>query len=113
MLSRSDARWTLIVSVLALALMGWGLLTRGPLPQAPFEASQPTVQTVDINRAGVPRLEALPGIGPTLAERIVRARLLAGPYRDVDKLARVRGIGPETLQKLRSRLTACGALGCR
>ncbi len=113
MLSRSDARWTLIVSALALVLMGWGLLTRGPLPQAPFEASEPTPQSVDINRAGVTRLEALPGIGPTLAERIVRMRLLSGPYRSVDELARVRGIGPETLQELRSRLTSCGALGCR
>lgn len=49
--------------------------------------------------AADPRLlETLPGIGPALAARIVAAR----PFHDVDDLLRVRGIGPATLERLRS-----------
>jgi len=56
---------------------------------------------IDPNRAGLDELRSLPGIGPVLAERIVAGR----PYASSDDLLRVRGIGPKTLEKLRSRLT--------
>lgn len=52
---------------------------------------------VDMNRASREELQGLPGIGPTLAQRIVEAR----PFRSVEDLRRVRGIGPKTLEKLR------------
>lgn len=50
-----------------------------------------------LNRATQAELEALPKVGPTLAARIVAGR----PYRSVDDLDRVKGIGPATLAKLR------------
>lgn len=50
-----------------------------------------------LNRATLAELEALPRVGPTLAARIVQGR----PYRSVDDLDRVKGIGPATLDKLR------------
>jgi competence protein ComEA len=53
---------------------------------------------VSINAADPRLLETLPGIGPALAARIVAAR----PFHDVDDLLRVRGIGPATLERLRS-----------
>ncbi|MBX5477173.1 MAG: ComEA family DNA-binding protein [Clostridia bacterium] len=56
---------------------------------------------VDINHAGADVLEALPGIGPELAERIVKERQAHGPFRSVDDLARVSGIGPKKLEALR------------
>lgn len=56
---------------------------------------------VDINRASTEALIALPGIGPALAQRIVADR----PYASVDDLARVRGISPEMVERLRSMLT--------
>lgn len=113
MLSRSDGRWVLTLAVLGLALLGWGLLTRGPLPQAPVDPSERPAHPIDINRAGAQRLEELPQLGPTLAERIVRKRLLDGPYETPAAVGEVRGIGPETLQKLRPHLKSCGPLGCR
>lgn len=54
---------------------------------------------VDLNHAGVDELAGLPGIGPTLAARIVAAR----PFAHVDELLRVEGIGPRRLADLRSR----------
>lgn len=52
---------------------------------------------IDINRATSAQLESLPGIGPKLAERIVAGR----PYRTIDDLGKVSGIGPKTLERLR------------
>jgi competence protein ComEA len=56
---------------------------------------------IDINRASEQELQQLPGIGPTLARRIIEAR----PFRSVDDLRRVRGIGARTLDKLRPFVT--------
>lgn len=55
---------------------------------------------VDLNRAGKNELMALPGIGPTLAERIVNHRSAAGRFRTVDDLLNVRGIGRKKLELL-------------
>ena len=63
--------------------------------------SPPPTYEVDINRAAWPELTLLPGIGPTLAKRIVAERQRAGPYRTLDDLARVSGIGPGKLAALR------------
>jgi competence protein ComEA len=56
---------------------------------------------VDINRAEWPELAELPGIGETLARRIVESRAVVGSFGDHDDLLRVNGIGPRTLEKLR------------
>jgi competence ComEA-like helix-hairpin-helix protein len=55
---------------------------------------------INVNTASQKELESLPGIGPTLAGRIIELR----PFRTVDDLIRVRGIGPSTLEKIRERV---------
>jgi competence protein ComEA len=59
---------------------------------------------VDINAADWPELMQLPGVGPTLAHRIVESRRTAGPFMDQADLRRVRGIGPKTLEQIRPYL---------
>jgi competence protein ComEA len=61
--------------------------------------------TVDLNRAGEKTLAELPGIGPTLAQRIVEFRALNGPFASVDGLADVAGIAPQRLDALAPLLT--------
>ena len=56
---------------------------------------------VDLNRASAADLEALPGIGPALAQAIIDHREQNGPFRSVDGLADVRGIGPAKMEQLR------------
>jgi len=68
---------------------------RGAAPTA--EAAR----TLDLNRAGVAELDALPGIGPVLARRIVEFRREHGPFRRVDELRAVRGVGPRLLERIR------------
>jgi len=59
--------------------------------------------SLDPNRATRPTLTTLPGIGPTLAKRIVELRQLE-PYVTVQDLLKVRGIGPRKLVAIRPYL---------
>jgi competence protein ComEA len=70
------------------------------------EAGEP--QRVDINRAGIWLLEALPGIGNTLAQRILDYRSQNGPFKNTAELAGVSGIGKDTYNKIRDLITVDG-----
>lgn len=59
---------------------------------------------VDINRADWPEMVQLPGLGETLARRIISDRKEHGPFRDIDDLDRVDGIGLRTLERIRPYL---------
>jgi len=60
---------------------------------------------LDINQATAAELEKLPGIGPALARRIVEWREIHGPFRSVEDLLQVPGIGPKTLEGIRDKIT--------
>ncbi|WNV76986.1 helix-hairpin-helix domain-containing protein [Geodermatophilus sp. DSM 44513] len=60
---------------------------------------------VDLNAAGAADLDALPGIGPVLAQRIVEHRERSGPFRTVEQLEDVPGIGPTTYAELAELVT--------
>ena len=55
---------------------------------------------VDLNTAGLAELDGLPGIGPVLAQRILDWRAANGPFRQVDELGEVAGVGDALLQRL-------------
>ena len=60
---------------------------------------------VNINEATAKQLESLPGIGKTTAKRIVEFRKANGPFKQVDDLQKVKGVGKGKLVKLKDRLT--------
>lgn len=60
---------------------------------------------VDINNATWVEWIQLPGIGQTMAERILSNLDHDGPFRNIDDLMRVHGIGPKTLDRIRPWLT--------
>ncbi|MFJ2808835.1 ComEA family DNA-binding protein [Kitasatospora sp. NPDC087271] len=60
---------------------------------------------VSLNRAGLEQLDALPGVGPTLAQRILAYRTSHGSFRTLDQLRQVSGIGARTFAELRPLLT--------
>lgn len=62
---------------------------------------------VDINRASPKELETLPGVGPVLAERIIKYREQNGAFLSPEDLTQVKGIGEKTLEKLLPYIT-CG-----
>lgn len=68
-----------------------------------IEQSPPTQVEflVDINEADWAELSELPNIGEALARRIVEYRQTNGPFRDLNELRRVQGIGPKTLDSMK------------
>lgn len=60
---------------------------------------------LDLNRATQQDLEALPGIGPALAGRIIEYRQKIGPFRTIDDLEQVSGVGPKKLTQVKPYLT--------
>ncbi len=61
-------------------------------------------ERIDPNSAGEEELDRLPGVGPATAARIVDERESAGPFASAADLARVRGIGPAAVERMRSFL---------
>ncbi|MDQ3023689.1 MAG: ComEA family DNA-binding protein [bacterium] len=61
------------------------------------KAALPALRSVNLNSALQAQLESLPGIGPALAGRIISYRNEHGPFKAVDGLDDVKGIGPKKL----------------
>lgn len=72
------------------------------VPEGLKNAQPPMPSQLDLNTATAQDLEALPGIGPVLAERIVEHRHLRGEFRDVAQLRNVKGIGKKKLDRIRT-----------
>jgi competence protein ComEA len=60
---------------------------------------------LDLNAAGASDFEQLPGIGPVLAERIAEWRTEHGPFRSVDQLREVPGIGESKYAAVKAKVT--------
>lgn len=63
---------------------------------------------ININTASLAELVTLPGIGPVKAQAIIDYRNQNGPFRAVDDLLKVSGIGPKTLETIRDKITVFG-----
>lgn len=68
-------------------------------------------ERLDPNRAPPEQLDRLPRVGPALAARIVADRETAGPYRTLEDLGRVSGIGPAMLEAIRPHIALASAAG--
>lgn len=78
-----------------------GAQIRLPLQGEPATAHESVGGPVNLNLADTRQLEALPGIGPTLARAIIDERERGGPYAGIDDLVRVPGLGPVRIESLR------------
>jgi competence protein ComEA len=75
-----------------------------PVAGAARPAASAPPAIVHLNSASAEQLDALDGIGPSLAQRIVAYREAHGGFGSIDELDEVSGIGPVRLESLRSRL---------
>jgi competence protein ComEA len=87
---------------------GQQIVVPGPSSRAPAaagpQAGSPSAGRVHLSTASVAELDAIDGIGPTLAERIIAYREAHGGFRSLEELARVEGIGEKRLATLREAL---------
>ena len=79
-----------------------------PPGASPSRSPSGIVGSLNLNTADAERLQALPGIGPALAEGIVAYRQEHGPFQTVEDLLQVPGIGPKRWERMRHaiRVTA-------
>jgi comEA protein len=66
---------------------------------------KPPAQPININTANSEQLQQVPGIGPATAEKILQMRKSYGPFKSVDDLLAIRGLGAKRLEKMRKYLT--------
>ena len=72
---------------------------------APVAAKGETkAELIDLNKASAEQLVALPGVGPAIAKRIVDFREKNGPFKRVEDLLKVRGVGEKSFQKIKGRV---------
>ncbi len=76
--------------------------TGGSVSAAKGKSAEATPVPIDVNRATQEELERLPGIGPKTAAAIIGYRTSNGPFRSVEDLRLVKGIGPKKLEAIRS-----------
>jgi competence protein ComEA len=60
---------------------------------------------VNLNTATAAELAALPGIGPKTADRIIEYRKNKGPFKKIEELMNVQGIGEKSFLKLKPQIT--------
>jgi len=65
---------------------------------------KPPTQPVNLNIATSEQLQLVPGIGPATADKILKMRKSYGPFKSVDDLLAIRGLGPKRLEKMRKYL---------
>src|SRR5262245_61637126 len=86
----------LAVLIGLLVFRGYGTL----FGARPTDPAQPDL--VDLNTADQSEIAQVPGVGPKVAEAIVAHRRAYGPFKSVDELKNVRGVGPATFEKVRN-----------
>lgn len=72
-----------------------------PMP----EVVTSTTELINLNTASALELEALPGIGPTTAQKIVDYREQNGPFINAEDIINVSGIGPGTYERIKDLIT--------
>jgi comEA protein len=87
-----------VVAVIQAVKLVWG---HGSVVVTAQTEVPPTPARLDINTASDYELAMLPGIGPVTAAAIVEHRRTHGPFRSLEDLRQVKGIGPKTIEAIR------------
>jgi competence protein ComEA len=106
-----------MLTSLAAALVAATLTVPMLPPHAPLSQEPPARSTserpapLNLNAATEQQLEALPGIGPATATRIVEYRKKNGPFKKAEDLMNVKGIGEKSFLKLKGLVTVAPSRG--
>ena len=87
------------------ALMILAVATLCSFSPAWANTKKPPEHPINLNTATSEQLQQVPGIGPVTAEKILKMRKLHGPFKSVNELRAIKGIGPKRLSKMKPYLT--------
>jgi competence protein ComEA len=71
----------------------------------PVAATVVSTETINLNTATVAQIATLPGIGAKTADLVVQYRTKNGPFKKIEEIMNVRGIGEKSFLKIKDRLT--------
>jgi competence protein ComEA len=95
---------TVIGMILAVWLAGAPMAQAAAAPQDAAD-TKAVGAAVTLNTASASQLEAVPGIGPKMAQRIVEYRQKNGAFKKIEELMNVKGIGEKSFLKLKAHIT--------
>jgi len=106
-----------VLSLVALVvLLAASVSAQTPAPQPPSKSSRSasasvaaSATVININTASAGELDGLPGIGAKTAARIVEYRQKNGPFKKIEELMNVRGVGEKNFLKMKERITVAPA----
>ncbi|HUU13412.1 MAG TPA: helix-hairpin-helix domain-containing protein [Terriglobia bacterium] len=96
----------ILIPIVALGLLAAVLIfaKEKPAPKREEKPAGEDQQLIDVNKASAEDFTRLPGIGPKLAQRIVSFRKKHGPFRRVEDLLAIQGIGYGKWKAIRPQL---------
>jgi comEA protein len=71
----------------------------------PPVAAKAPVEIVNLNLATAAQIASLPGIGPKTADLIVQYRQKNGPFKKIEEIMNIRGVGEKSFLRIKDRLT--------
>jgi len=95
----------MVRAICSLVAIGVLLAAQGHAQSARQSDAAKPLTVVNLNTAGVAELAVLPGIGEKTAARIVDYRQKNGPFKKIEDLMNVQGIGEKSFLKLKPQLT--------
>lgn len=101
---KQQNRWFLVV-LTGLLISGSFMAPLGRLHAAPAAKEAGQTALVNVNRADASELESIRGVGPMLAERIIKHRETNGRFERLEDLTLVPGIGQAKFEKIKSQIT--------
>lgn len=104
---RNTSRLALALAV-TLACLGTSLLEAQRATKPPAPAS---TEVINLNSATASQIADLPGIGVKTAELIVQYRVKNGPFKKVEEVMNIRGVGEKSFLRIKDRITVAAAKG--
>ena len=99
--------WSVCALVGVLAMAAQPVAAQNAQPRPESRPAKPAV-VVNLNTATIAELETLPGVGSKMAARIIEYRQKKGPFKKIEELMNVQGIGEKNFLKLKPQLTVGG-----
>src|SRR5205085_10085685 len=82
--------------------------TAATVGKPPKVMAAASAEIVNLNTATAAQIGTLPGIGPKTADLIIQYRQKNGPFKKVEEIMNVRGVGEKSFLKLKGRITVTG-----